>query len=897
MVVNGAKPKKLPRKPKKDLRWDYEQDRKAQAIFGKINKKQEKNPVVKCTKCGALEHEGECLCSLCGKKEHLEKDCPSQKQSPPIKKRKDMSQEQKDIKICICCESEGHTAEECPWKKETIPQSGDENGIRKEKYQDMICRHCRALDHSIEDCLSLKLADQRRRRIKCEKCGEIGHDIVDCLDESDIRIEREIKQAIDRKQKELNKINKKLQEIKKVRETKEPQDKDTNSIPEQKYTPPRKRTQAGRSSRDQDDQTPNKGSEPPKDMGQAGGGPPSDPGGSDDDGSDDEDDSDDDEEGDDEEDTERDEEEETISETSDESEISEGIYDLKGRRVNMEEIIEEWQNRRGDRGPVKIIRGPRGHRGPRERRGPKGQGGKVGPTGSFIDSGISGMGTTLDTSGLENSFKQLGDSMKNVWQVQKTLNTSMRDHIQLTARAQKQNAEALERLNQSTRQRDHDHMFVAIEPYDGTDPKKFEPWIEQIEIACRISNRDPRIAVLAKSIGAVTEVVRSMKSGLSWVEFKNELKRCFSENKTRVHAAALFDNLRKQEDNENLRSYIHKYSKLHREATGISCEEEFDTQKKLHFLSRLRNSNISVKISQSAEFEKFDKYSLTDCMEKALLLESRLQIREMVTQAREAVDAKTPEVMEVDTKIIEKEEEINTIPEDKPINRSEAASVCFKCGGCGCYGKECAVEDKDLEEFGNKIVGRIEHTFQAYTPITLQYMNDIVTKAAKIDQSRRIAKTKARLLQGLLNQRGGTRGVPKVPLNRGRGRGTQGQSPAGQQVQAQGPSAGRGRGRGGANFVAKKQRQPTPPPPQLAPLTPSALPIPIEPQPTKPLKVEPNPFLADTSHLPEINEVKEEEIDEELEGLTLKQLEELQHTIDQELDDPQDEQCDDIEDQ
>ena len=453
----------------------------------------------------------------------------------------------------------------------------------------------------------MKLADQRRRKIRCEKCGEMGHDIVDCLDESDIRIEKEIKQAINRKQKELNKINKRLQEIKKARETKEPQDKDTNSAPEQKYRPPRKRTQAEKSSRDQDDQTPNRGSEPPKDMGQAGGDPPDDPGGSDDDGSDDEDDSDDDEEGDDKKDTEREEEEETMSEVSDETEISGGIYDLKGRRVNMEEIIEEWQNRERDRKPVKIIRGPRGHRGPRGRQGPKGHRGKVGPAGSFIDSGISGMGTTLDTSGLENSFKQLGDSMKDVWQVQKTLNTSMRDHIQLTARAQKQNAEVLERLNQSTRQRDHDHMFMAIEPYDGTDPKKFEPWIEQIEIACRISNRDPRVVVLAKSIGAVTEVVRSMRQGLSWVEFKNELKRCFSENKTRVHAAALFDNLRKQEDNENLRSYIHKYSKLHREATGISCEEEFDTQKKLHFLSRLRNSNISVKISQRAEFEKFDR--------------------------------------------------------------------------------------------------------------------------------------------------------------------------------------------------------------------------------------------------------------------------------------------------
>ena len=895
VVVNGTKLKKTPNKSKKDLRWDYEQDRKAQAIFGKINKRQGKDPIAKCPKCGVPEHEGECPCSICGKKGHLEKDCPPQKQSPPTKKRRDINQEQKDTKICICCKSEGHLAEECPWKKETTPQSKDEYGIRKEMYQDRICQHCRALDHSVKDCPALKLADQRRRKIRCEKCGEMGHDIVDCLDESDVRVEKEIKQAIDRKQKELNKINKRLQEIKKARETKEPQDKDTNSVPEQKYRPPRKRTQTEKSSRDQNDQTPNRGSEPPKDMGQAGGDPPDDPGGSDDDGSDDEDSSDDDEEGDD--DTDKEEEEETMSEISDETEMSGGIYDFKGRRVNMEEIIEEWQNRERNRKPVKIIRGPRGHRGPRGRQGPKGHRGKVGPAGSFVDSAASGMGTTLDTSGLENSFKQLGDSMKDVWQVQKTLNTSMRDHIQLTARAQKQNAEALERLNQSTRQRDHDHMFMAIEPYDGTDPKKFEPWIEQIEIACRISNRDPRIVVLAKSIGAVTEVVRSMRQGLSWVEFKSELKRCFSENKTRVHAVALFDNLRKQEDNENLRSYIHKYSKLHREATGISCEEEFDTQKKLHFLSRLRNSNISVKISQSAEFERFDRYSLTDCMEKALLLESRLQIREMVTQAREAVDAKTPEVMEVDTKIIEKEEEVNTIPEDKPINRSKATSICFKCGDYGHYGKECTVEDKDLEEFANKIVGRIEHTFQAYTPITLQYMNDIVTKAVKLDQSRRIAKTKARLLQGLLNQKGGAKGVSKTPSNRGKGRGIQGQSPAGQQVQIQGPPAGRGRGRGGANFVAKRQRQPTPPPPQLIPLTPSTPPVPIEPQPSKPLKVEPNPFLADTSHLPEIHEVNEEEIDEELEGLTLKQLEELQHTIDRELDEPQDDQNNDTEDQ
>ena len=55
----------------------------------------------------------------------------------------------------------------------------------------------------------------------------------------------------------------------------------------------------------------------------------------------------------------------------------------------------------------------------------------------------------------------------------------------------------------------------------------------------------------------------------------------------------------------------------------------------LHFLSRLRNSTIATKISQSEEFEKFDRYSLKNYIEKALMLESRLQIREMVTIVRE----------------------------------------------------------------------------------------------------------------------------------------------------------------------------------------------------------------------------------------------------------------------
>ena len=69
---------------------------------------------------------------------------------------------------------------------------------------------------------------------------------------------------------------------------------------------------------------------------------------------------------------------------------------------------------------------------------------------------------------------------------------------------------------------------------------------------------NPKFVALAKSTGAVTEVILSMKPKVTWVEFVEELRRCFSDSKTRVHAAAIYNEFRRQDDNENLRSYIHK---------------------------------------------------------------------------------------------------------------------------------------------------------------------------------------------------------------------------------------------------------------------------------------------------------------------------------------------------
>ena len=83
-----------------------------------------------------------------------------------------------------------------------------------ENIRPTICAHCRALDHLIEDCPALKSADERRRQIQCERCGKMGHDVTACLDETQIKKEKEMEEALKQKQKELERTNKRMRDLK-----------------------------------------------------------------------------------------------------------------------------------------------------------------------------------------------------------------------------------------------------------------------------------------------------------------------------------------------------------------------------------------------------------------------------------------------------------------------------------------------------------------------------------------------------------------------------------------------------------------------------------------------------------------------------------------------------------
>ena len=72
-----------------------------------------------------------------------------------------------------------------------------------------------------------------------------------------------------------------------------------------------------------------------------------------------------------------------MSEVSELSDLSGFLYDMRGRKIDVEEMFEEWQRDGENRPPLRIVRGPRGHRGARGKQGKKGARGNTGPRRKF----------------------------------------------------------------------------------------------------------------------------------------------------------------------------------------------------------------------------------------------------------------------------------------------------------------------------------------------------------------------------------------------------------------------------------------------------------------------------------------------------------------------------------
>ena len=71
---------------------------------------------------------------------------------------------------------------------------------------------------------------------------------------------------------------------------------------------------------------------------------------------------------------------------------------------------------------------------------------------------------------------------------------------------QTEHIHAIKELTQTTQQGNFNNIFNDIKKYDGLDKDELENWIDHIQLACRITERekDIRRIAFAKSAGDVT---------------------------------------------------------------------------------------------------------------------------------------------------------------------------------------------------------------------------------------------------------------------------------------------------------------------------------------------------------------------------------------------------------
>ena len=329
----------------------------------------------------------------------------------------------------------------------------------------------------------------------------------------------------------------------------------------------------------------------------------------------------------------------------------------------------------------------------------------------------------LDTTALENTFDNMGQSMLQLARVQDQTNRHLQQHIQQGQLNMQAHAGALHELANSTHQRNYDHIFASIPVYDGSNRDDFFPWLDRLEAACYYCGRDIKTEALGRSAGPVQNVIMALPQNKPWSAIREELKRCFSDQISLGHTASQLENMT-QKPNEPLRLYIYRYSKLHKAVTQKDAAQDTDPSRWFRFLTSITNTSIADKVTRS----KTLPHNLQQCFEKALEYEASVQLSEGVNMAHKMT------IMNVN---VEDEDEVNLVRDARA--RSNA---CYKCGEMGHFQCDCQYDgDKPSSDktplkqtatdANDPVVGKWMTNLVATTPVTAKAMQSLLLELHK----------------------------------------------------------------------------------------------------------------------------------------------------------------------
>ena len=166
--------------------------------------------------------------------------------------------------------------------------------------------------------------------------------------------------------------------------------------------------------------------------------------------------------------------------------------------------------------------------------------------------------------------------------------------LEMMAASQRSQQEAFQELMRASKDKSNDVMFDSIKVFNGKNRQAFEDWIDKIDQACRVSDRDFRTKVFKKSTGAVWRVVLSCDE-LTDDELIVKLRSCFSYAPTMNEAREELRSMR-QLEHESVSVYIYKWGRALYRSSGICPENERHPHVIKDFVSSLKK-NIRNKIT------------------------------------------------------------------------------------------------------------------------------------------------------------------------------------------------------------------------------------------------------------------------------------------------------------
>ena len=138
---------------------------------------------------------------------------------------------------------------------------------------------------------------------------------------------------------------------------------------------------------------------------------------------------------------------------------------------------------------------------------------------------------------------------------------------------QQSQMDAYREMTHSNQAQEDNALFAGINVYDGEDPSKFEGWLDAVEQACNMTDRNLCKELMKKSSGAIRETLSMMNAAWTDDNIISKLRQDFSLMSTMNRAREELKDL-KQLPGQPISSYMYKYGRIHFLATGNQAHNE-----------------------------------------------------------------------------------------------------------------------------------------------------------------------------------------------------------------------------------------------------------------------------------------------------------------------------------